>query len=79
MATKNKPKVIEAVDHLDANFVVPDVFMKTNYGSTTTYNYDIKDQGGYDHEHPPIKKPEPLHGFKNTQQNVLFYYNLGNN
>lgn len=36
-----RPKVVE-IDNMDGNFVVPDVFMKTNYGSTAQYNYNIK-------------------------------------
>lgn len=51
--------------------------MKTNYGSTTQYNYDIKDQRDHDHDHHPLKKPDQLHGFKNfkdTQQNVRIFF-----
>jgi len=29
---------------IDGNFVVPDVYMKTKYGSIAQYNYDIKEE-----------------------------------
>jgi len=44
-------------DHIDPNFNVPDVFMKTKYGSTAQYNYEIAEQNESDQEHSSPHKP----------------------
>ena len=38
-------------DIIEGNFVVPDVFMKTKYGPTTTYNYNIKNSNQHQNDH----------------------------
>ena len=43
-------------DDIDGNINVPDVFMRTKYGSISQYNYEIKDQ--HDH-HVYNEKPTP--------------------
>jgi cyclin-dependent kinase-like len=44
-------------DHIDPNLNVPDVFMKTKYGSTAQYNYEILEQNESDQEHNSPQKP----------------------
>jgi len=44
-------------DHIEGNFNVPDVFLKTKYGALNVYNYDIKESNneGEDLEDSPPK------------------------
>ena len=49
----HKKSRAESRDEVDLNINVPDVFMKTKYGSIAQYNYDIKDQ----QNHPTPSKP----------------------
>lgn len=39
---------------IEGNFVVPGVYMKTKYGPTSQYSYNIKDENAHDHhaDHP---------------------------
>jgi len=60
-ATKRTNKGGE-VDNINGNFLVPDVFMSTKYGSTTQYNYDLPNQADNDHEFSATRKLEHGHG-----------------
>ena len=43
-------------EHIDSNFSVPGVFMKTKFGSTAQYNYDIVEQNESEQdENAPLK------------------------
>jgi len=47
-------------DHIDPNVHVPDVFLKTKYGSVAQYNYEIIEQNESDHEvNSPQKRTQP--------------------
>jgi len=55
-------------DHIEGNFNVPDVFMKTKYGSTAQYNYEIREQNESEHDE---NSPQKLDDFrKSRDQNI---------
>jgi len=61
-------------EQIDGNFVIPDVFMKTKYGSIAQYNYDIDEQNESEHdENTPfrgenVRKPRDLQQTKAKRQ-----------
>lgn len=58
------------VDNISGNFLVPDVFMSTKYGSTTQYNYDLPNQGDGDHEFSAARKLEPVKNVRNHREEL---------
>jgi len=57
----NKKKTDKEV--IEGNFMIPDVYMKTKYGSIMQYNYNIKEQENIKHGSPvkPTDKSELRH------------------
>jgi len=67
-----KGKNLEQSEHIEGNFLIPDVFLKTKYGSSTQYNYDIQEITGDDSRNIVSKKIEPTSTqkeFRDTQPN----------
>lgn len=67
-----KPQRGEA-DHIEGNFNVPDVFMKTKYGSIAQYNYQIEEQNESEHDENANHREDARRSVKETGLSVNIF------
>ena len=63
---------IDENDHIEGKFHVPDVWMKTKYGSTNQYNYEIREQNESELDE---NSPQKVEAFRKSQdQNITVLF-----